>query len=87
MSDSVSGMFLSVSTHALAVTSQRPSRMRAWISAIMSGSYSSTILYTEAWDWEKVNSGYSRIRFSTVRNVDSVTATVSCQPHIQFMSM
>ena len=53
----------------------------------MSGSYSSTILYTEACDCENLNSGYSFIRFSIVRNVDSVAATVSCQPHIQFMSI
>ena len=35
----------------------------------------------------QVKSGYSFIRFSMVRKVDSATATVSCQPHIQFMSM
>ena len=43
-SDSVEGIFLSVSTHWDAVTSQRPSAMRTLISSISSGSYSSTIL-------------------------------------------
>ena len=86
-SDSVEGMFLSVSTQAVAVTSQRPSRMRSWISFIISGSYSSTMRYTLACDCEKVKCGYSRIRSSMVRNVASAAPTVSCQVHIQFMSM
>ena len=80
-------MFLSVSTQALAVTSQRPSAMRALISGMSPGSKSSTILYTDAWDCMNVNSGYSSIMCSTDRKVDRAAATVSCMPHIQFMSI
>ena len=85
--DSVLGIFLSVSTQPVAVTSQRPSAMRALMRSINSGSYSSTILYTLAWDWEKQKSGYWSIRFNMVRKVARVTATVSLKLHIQFMSM
>ncbi len=81
------GMFLSVSTQAVAVTSQRPSAMRFLISSIISGSYSSTILYTAPWDWEYLNSGYWSMMFSMERKVASVAATVSLKLHIQFMSM
>ena len=71
------GMFLSVSTHEEAVTSQRPSFTRRRISFSSSGSCSSTMRYTEACDWEKVNAGYSFIRSSMVRNVSRVRETVS----------
>ena len=85
--DSPVGMFLSVSTQAEAVTSQRPCAILALISSMSSGSYSSTILYTAPWDWEYLNWGYWSMMFRMERKVARVTATVSLKLHIQFMSM
>ena len=54
---------------------------------MMEKEYGRKIDEWKAWDWEKQKSGYSSINCRTVRKVASVRATVSSQPHIQFMSM